>query len=118
MKELDTISAKKDKQETVKQQKQVQELQYVDTIYPHENHTLFKIDLKTLKVSKATIKENDTYRLNWKWKKADGVPKQKEVLIETGFAYVSALTPQTAVKKFKENKNGSKKNKNSQYLKL
>jgi hypothetical protein len=116
MKELGIISAKKDKKETVKQQKQVQELQYVDTIHPHENHILFKIDLKTLKVSKATIKENENYRLNWNWKKSDGIPKHREVIIEPGFAYVSALTPQTAVKKFKENKNGSKRNKNNQYL--
>lgn len=118
MKELDTISAKKEKQETVKQQKQVQELQYVDTIYPHENHTLFKIDLKTFKASKAMMKENDTFHLNWNWKKSDGVPKHKEVIIEQGFAYISALNAENAIKKFKENKNGSKKNKNRQYLKL
>ena len=64
------------------------------------------------------MKENYTYRLNWNWKKSDGVPKHKEVIIEQGFAYISALNAENAVKKFEEGVNGSKKDKNTQYLKL
>ena len=111
-------SRKKDKLEAVKQQKEVQELQYVDTIYPHENHKLYKICKKTGAIVEAMFLENVTYRFRLNWKKGDKIPPHKELIIEQGFDYVSALNERTALKKFKERKSGSKKDRNKQYLTL
>ena len=82
---------------SIKQQKQ-KELEFIDKIIPHDGHVIWEINKETLEVSKAKF-SNATYNLIG--------DNKKEIIVKQGFAYVSALTKKTALKKFKEGKNGS-----------
>jgi hypothetical protein len=95
------IGNKKTKYE-VNVKKEVQEertLKYIGTKKQHENHTLFKIDIKTGEVSGANYVKKP-----WIF---NGENKL-EILIEEGYEYVSALNEQNALKKLREGKSGFK----------
>lgn len=97
MKELEI--KQKDKLEiSVKQQKQIQ-YDLINNIVPHNNHTIWKINKETLHIEKAKFL-NTNFVL--------GGENKKEILIQDGFAYVSAMNKANALKKFKQGKNGSK----------
>jgi hypothetical protein len=121
MKEVDAASLLKFKEKTqleVKQQKK-QEFKYIyqGTIVPNRGHTLYEICLKTLDVTEAKYHVQD-YVFNWYWKKGDIINSESKVVMREGFAYVSALNIENAIKKFKKNCNGSKFDPAKSYLSI
>lgn len=119
MKELDVNKLVKEKQNVeVTQQKEVEyRLEYESTIIPHENHTLFEINIDTLEVSIPEYKVRD-YVYNPHWVKGSKIQGHSEVIRKEGFAYISALNKKNALKKYKEGSNGSKLDPNGNYLEL
>lgn len=87
----------------IQKQQQVEKV-LMGKIIPHNNHTVWEINLKTEKIQKATYIEKDSV-INF-----GGIPPKEnmEVLYREGFDYVSALNKKNALKKFRQNKNGSK----------
>jgi predicted nuclease with TOPRIM domain len=83
---------------SVKQKKQ-QEYQLVDKIIPYPGHTIWKINNETLEIEKAKFINSVTFFV--------GETPKKEILIVEGHTYISALSKKTALKKFKNGKNGS-----------
>ena len=97
MKELEIIT-KENIEVSVTQKKQVEHL-FVGKIVPFEGHKIWKINVKTLEVEEAKY-TNATYHLFSEHK--------KEIIIENGFDYVSALNKENAIKKHKKGLNGSR----------
>lgn len=84
---------------SIKQQKQV-EKEFIGVIIPHNNHTLWEINNETLEIKEAEyIKKPIVIGEDY---------DKKEVLERKGYSYISSLTKKTAIKKFKNGKNGSK----------
>ena len=86
------------KPQTEETDKKQIEHQLIGRILPNNGHTLWKVDLKTLQVSKA---EFTTVRIDLYGK------TRREVIKEDNHFYVSALNKKTAIKKFKKGSNGS-----------
>lgn len=84
---------------SVKQKKHI-EHQLIDKIIPHNGHTLWRINKETLEIDKAKF-ANATYHV--------GRENNKEIIINDGYAYISALTKKTALDKYKKGLNGTKK---------
>lgn len=83
---------------SVKQKKQI-EHELVGNIIPHDGHTIWRINKKTLEIEKAKF-SNTEYKF--------GEKQKKEIIIVDEYAYVSALNKKNALKKFHKGKNGSK----------
>lgn len=84
---------------SVKQKKQV-EYELIGKIIPHENHTIWQINIETLEITKAKF-SNATFVVI-------GQQNKKELIIKDGHYYVSALNKKNALKKFHKGENGSK----------
>jgi hypothetical protein len=87
----------------IQKQQQVEKV-LMGKIIPHNNHTVWEICLKTEKIQKATYVEKEQV-INFG---QEPEKENTEVLYREGFAYVSALNKKNAMKKFRQNKNGSK----------
>jgi hypothetical protein len=119
MRELDNNNQqqKKTKVEITQQKEDIYKLEFQQTIIPNENHTLFEIDIKTKDICIAKFESRDLV-FNPKWVKGDKIPLSSVVIINDGKFYVSALNKKSALKKFLNKDNGSKRDTNKQYLKL
>ncbi len=95
MKELEI--KQKDKLEiSVKQKKQI-EKQFIGDIIPHNGHKIWKINKETLEIEEAKYL-NTTFYI--------GQENKKEILVNDGFEYVSALNKKNALKLFTKGKIG------------
>ncbi len=83
---------------SVKQKKQV-EHELIGKIIPHDGHKIWKINNDTNEVEEAKF-SNATYHF--------GEEIKKEIIIQQGFTYVSALNIKNALKKFRKGENGSR----------
>ena len=83
---------------SVKQKKQI-EHRLLDKIVPHNNHTLFEIELTSNKIKKAEY-SNTTCVF--------GEAPKREVIVKKNCVYISALNKKNALKKFMKNENGTK----------
>ena len=95
------ISVKQIQRDTVvniSQKQQKSELKLMGSIKPKNGHTLFKVDKKTLKVSKANFEGIDVHFDNAKTRDTF---KRKKVIIEQGFIYVSSLNEKNVLKRLK-----------------
>lgn len=97
MKELDQ-DIKARIEVSVKQKRQV-EYELIGKIIPHEGHVIWQINKQTLSIERAKF-SNATYIF--------GSENKKEIIIKDGYAYISALNKKNALKKYKQQKNGSK----------
>jgi len=116
MRELDKNPNLKEKTElSVNQQQEYRET-LETTIFSHPNHTLWEIDRKTRKVTKAVFEENDLeVDLS---KEITMLTPRGKVIVKSGYAYVSALNKKNALKKYYKGHNGSKKDPNGDYLEM
>jgi hypothetical protein len=115
MKELQ--DRKRDRLAVQVQQEQEHELELDSRIVPHRNHTLYEIDLSTMKVRRAVFDKESTYKLRWGWKKGDPIVGCLQLVRKHGCAYVSALNASNALKQLQKGANGTKFNSNN-YLRL
>jgi hypothetical protein len=108
MKELD-LKRKEKLVVSIEQQQEVQQsLEHLKTIHPHKNHTLWEINTITGCVKKAEFNLDSTYIFNLKWKPGDTIVTKGSLVVTPDCFYVSALSKETAVKKFLSGKDGSK----------
>lgn len=91
------FEGKKNKDQTavVAEKQQEKKLKLVGRIQPHKGHTLFKVDRKTLEISKAKFEAVD---ITFEQAKERKKPTKK-VIVEEGFVYVSALNEKNVFKK-------------------
>lgn len=97
MKETELI--KQDKLEISIQQKKQVEKKFINDIVPHNGHKIWKINEDTLEVEEAKF-SNVTFVLNSE--------NKKEIIIQNGFSYVSALNKKNALKLYNQGKIGGK----------
>jgi hypothetical protein len=100
MKEFEGVFQEKDKMEISIQKKQQKEKEFVGKIIPHAGHKVYEINEETLEIELAKY-ELKTYFIGQNHNNA-------EIIIRSGFAYVSALNSKNALKKYKKGVNGSK----------
>lgn len=100
MKEFEGVFQQKDKMELSIQKKQQREKELVGKIIPHANHKVWEINNETLEIGLAkyelrtfVIGQNHT---------------NPEIIIRSGYSYVSAMNKANALKKYKQGLNGSK----------
>jgi hypothetical protein len=91
-----------------KEVQQENELQLIKKLIPHNNHILWEINRSTLEVKPAAFNLVSNYALNWKWKKGDPIQGKKSLIVNHGCEYVLALSKDNALKKFEQNKDGSR----------
>lgn len=96
MKELE--NNKPDTEFSVKQKKQV-EHQFINSIVPHDGHTLWKINNETLEVEKAKFSMARYTELG---------EIKRDMIIQDGYTYVAALNKKNALKKYHQGKSGGK----------
>lgn len=111
MKELELKSGKKQELVAKKQQEKKTQLQLDSSIFPHGNHKLWEINEHTLEVVPAEFDLKKDYVFNPNWKKGDKLSSEKALIKREGCVYVSALSKETALKKYIKGDNGSKINK-------
>lgn len=92
----------KDKMEISIQKKQQKEKTLVGKLYPHNNHKVWEINEETLEVKEAKYQEV-TFIIG---KSIEG--QNKELITRNGFAYISALKKEGALKKYNNGSNGSR----------
>lgn len=97
MKELEV--KQKDKLEISVQQKKQIEKKLIGDIVPNNGHKIWKINEETMEVEEAKYLNNAFIV---------GTENKKEILITTGFFYVSALNKKNALKLYKKGKVGGK----------
>jgi hypothetical protein len=100
MKEFEGVFKEKDKMEISIQKKQQKEKVLVGQIIPHAGHKIWEINDDTMEIKQAEF-EKKTFIIG----KSHQNP---EIIIRSGFSYVSALNYKTALKKYKQGRNGSK----------
>lgn len=113
----ESLQREKTKLEVTQEKEAEIKLEYDSTIIPHENHTLWEIDIKTQEISKAEYEVGD-YMYNPKWTKKTKLNKNLKIITNEGKVYISALTKETALKKFRKGVNGTKIDTNKNYLNL
>ena len=92
----------KDKMEISVQKKQQKEKELVGKIIPHPGHTVWEINNETLEIQEAKFEHKD-FKFGFK------VDQQnQEIIIRSGFSYISALNKKSALKKYAKGENGSK----------
>ena len=100
MKEFEGVFQEKDKMEISVQKKQQKEKELVGKIIPHAGHKVWEINDETLEVQEAKYEQQNFIF---------GIKNTNpEIIIRSGFSYVSALNKKSALKKYKQGKNGSK----------
>jgi hypothetical protein len=97
---------KKDKMELSIQKKQQKEKVLVGKIIPHAGHIIWEINDATLEIKQAKF-ETKSFIIGQ-------AQQNSEIIIRSGFSYVSALNSANALKKYKKGKNGSKELGNTQ----
>jgi hypothetical protein len=102
--------SEKEKIESVVKKQQQQEFKYLGNLRPLRGHILWKINIKTLEVSQATYKQNKTISWDEAVNLYVGIPDVKEVVVEQGFEYISALTKEKALERYKSGKGSAKMN--------
>lgn len=107
----------REKQEVTQEKQQEYKLVFDSSIIPHENHTVFEIDLNTMKISRAEFEKMD-YVFNPKWTKHSRPQKNGKIIRKPNCVYVSALNEKSAWKKFNKGISGTKVDKNKKYLEL
>lgn len=93
-------SEPKDNIEISVKKQQEKRYELIKSIVPHLGHTLYEINKETLEIRKAkfaSITGNYVF----------GEKNNKELIIQKGFAYVSALNEKNALKKYLKGRNGS-----------
>lgn len=90
---------------SVKQKKQV-EHELIGNIVPHEGHTVWKINKETLQIEKAKF-SNVIYSNTIDNNGFQSIKKQ--LIVQDGYEYISALNKKNALKKYFKGKNGGKK---------
>ena len=93
MKELETI--KRDTIENVKETKQEKKQVLIGSIRPHQNHTLFELNLKTRKIELAKFTADDI-----EFRGGEVPERKKKVVVNEDCLYVSALNIKNAKLKF------------------
>ena len=101
MKEFEGVFLEKDKMEVSIQKKQQKEKVLVGKIIPHVGHKVWEINDKTLDIKIAEY-ETQTFYIGQSH-------HNPEIIVRSGYSYVSALNPKNALKKYKQGLNGSKK---------
>lgn len=84
---------------SIKKKKAI-EHELIGVIVPHSGHTLWKINKETFEISVAEYSKT-----NYTFGSEENNPR---VIIKEGYAYVSALNKQNALKKYKKGQTGSK----------
>jgi len=113
MKELEKYSKDSEKQqlESVVKKQQQQEIKYLESLRPIKGHNLYKINVKTLKVSLAEYKENKTVTWHEALRIVSGEDKHaKDVIVEPNHHYISALNPESALRRYVNGKGSAKMN--------
>jgi hypothetical protein len=100
MKEFQLNMDKKDKTEISIQKKQQKEKVLVGKLIPHSGHKIWEINDETLEIKQAEF-EKKSFIIGQ-------AHQNPEIIIRSGFSYVSALNSSNALKKYKQGKNGSK----------
>jgi hypothetical protein len=93
----------------VKKQQQI-EFKYLGNLRPLRGHILWKINIKTLEISQATYRQNKTITWHEAVNLYVGIPDVKEVIVEQGFEYISALTKEKALERYMSGKGSAKMN--------
>ena len=107
----------KEKQETTQEKQQEYKLIFDSSIIPHENHTVFEINLDENTICRAEFEKID-YVFNVKWTKHSKLQKNGKIIKKSNCVYISALNENSAWKKFYNGVNGTKIDKTKKYLKL
>lgn len=100
MKEFEGTFEVKDKMELSIQKKQQKEKVLVGRIIPHAGHKIWEINDETLEINLAKY-ELKTFVIGQNH-------PNPEIIIRSGYSYVSALNKKSALKKYKQGSNGSK----------
>ena len=100
MKEFEGVFQEKDKMELSIQKKQQREKEFVGKIIPHAGHKVYEINNETLDIKLAEF-ELKTFIIG-------GNHTNPEIIIRSGYSYVSAMNKINALKKYKQGLNGSK----------
>ena len=89
----------REKTELVKQHKIESKKRLVKTIRPHKGHDLFKVDLDSLEIDKATFDIKPC--INW-YDAVNGIySKYKKLTVEANCIYISALNIENVKKVLK-----------------
>jgi hypothetical protein len=104
MKELE-IKDKKKTEISVEKQQQI-EYELIGQLRPKSGHKVWEIDIETLEVKEAEYHKDTVLILDV----LNPVVPNKKLIINEGKNYVCALKKETALKKHKEGKNGSREN--------
>jgi len=100
VKEFEGVFQEKDKMELSIQKKQQREKEFVGKIIPHAGHKVYEINNETLDIKLAEF-ELKTFIIG-------GNHTNPEIIIRSGYSYVSAMNKINALKKYKQGLNGSK----------
>jgi hypothetical protein len=100
MKEFEGVFQEKDKMELSVQKKQQREKEFVGKIIPHAGHKIYEINNETLDIELAKY-ELKTFIIG-------SNHNNPEIIIRSGYSYISALNKSNALKKYKQGLNGSK----------
>lgn len=98
----------KDRIHITQQQEKETRVQFLKRITPHENHTLWEINLDTLKIKKAEFNMQQAYRLDWNWQKGKNLSAKRSLVVNKNCVYISSLSKKTAFKKYLLGLDGSK----------
>ena len=85
-----------DKLEIVKQQEIEKQKIFDNKIIPHENHTLFEVDLKTKEICLAIFDEQPA--IKWEDALKGQISSQKKVTKKDNCIYISALNKKNVIK--------------------
>lgn len=92
------------RQHQEQKKKQKKEFRLVASGVPHPNHKVWEINLITGEVKLATA-----FKKNIHWSAAvKGKFRSSNILVKENCAYVFALNPENALKKYNKNSNGAK----------
>ena len=103
--------------EQSKEQEQESRIEFDTRIIPHQGHTVFEINTKTLDVVKAQFEETDLI-FDPKYTKGKMLNVERKIIKKEGFVYVSALNKKNAIKNYHKGCNGSSIDFNKEYLEL
>lgn len=92
-----------DKIENIKQQQAEIQKVFDSKIIPHENHTLFEIDLNTKEIKLAVFDEQPA--IKWEDALKGQISSQKKVTKKDNCIYISALNKKNVIKILKRDFN-------------
>lgn len=90
------LTKAEDKIEITKQTKNVIQRVFTNRIIPHENHTLFEVDLKAKTIEKAIYDKN--LCINWEDAVKGFISTNKQVTKNNDCIYISALNKRNVIK--------------------